>query len=172
MNNDFVDGLSVLSENMARIHSNIRFADAKSGVVLLLDIGLLKAMYELLDGKLSIETMTAYLFYIPSAILLIIGGIFCILVVKPRGSDYSKSRGPGLVDPVRVSQYSKAGDYVCEIKNAKSDEIYQNMYELMWDLSRIDRSKYCTLRYALFISILSWIAFLLWVAEMVYRNHF
>ena len=171
MNNNFVDGLSVLSANMARIHSNIRYADAKSGVVLLINIGLLKATYELLDGNFSIENMTSHLFYIPSVILLVIGGLFCILVVKPRGNEYSKSRGPGLFDPVRVSQYSEVGDYVRAIKSAKDDEIYQNMYELMWDLSKIDRSKYHTLRHALFISILSWIAFLLWVTEMAYQNH-
>ena len=170
MNNKFDDGLSVLISNLARIHSNIRYADAKSGVILLINIGLLKATYEILGTGDIFEEMTSYLFVLPSVILLMISSVICIFVIKPRGEEYSKGRGIGLIDPVRVAQYNNSEDYIVAISNADPENTFEHAYELMWDLSNIDRSKYRTLSYALYFSMFSWLVFLILILEIAYKS--
>jgi len=171
MNKNFDDGLSVLVSNLARIHSNIRYADAKSGVILLINISLLKVMYEFLGRDVFSDKMFSYYFVIPSVLLLLISGIICILVIKPRGEEYSKGRGIGLIDPIRVSQYNTSEDYIKAISDAKPKQVFEHTHELMWDLSKIDRSKYKNLSYALFSSMISWAVFLVAIVEITHQNH-
>jgi hypothetical protein len=166
VNSKCSDGLSVLLANIARIHTNIRYADAKAGVVLLVNMSILTAIYKLFGEEfpLYLENGDVNTFLLASIALLLLGASLCLLVTRPRGDEYAKGRGPGLVDPVRIAQHEKSDEYIKEITGAESNLIYQQAYELIWDVSKIDRAKYRMLSYALVVSFIGWVLSMLTIA--------
>lgn len=156
MNKNCTDGLSLLLTNIARIHSNIRFADAKAGVVLLVNSSLLGVLFSRIkiDSVNEID-LIANLPAIIAAILLIISLGLALAVVRPRSEDLN-IRGPGLVDPVRISQYD-SDKFIKEISGAKYDVLIKQTQELTWDVSKIDRKKYHSLKIALYFSMAAWV---------------
>ncbi|GEM_PF-3301690 len=156
MNTKCPDGLTVLMSNLARIHANLRFADAKAGAVLVINTSLMGVMYSLLD-KASCSTAESMDFYVPSLLAissLLIGAGFSVSVLWPRADRFVK-RGRGLLDPVRIAQY-KCDEFLEEISAAESKLIYKHAQELTWDVSKIDRAKYRMLDIALKVSVVAW----------------
>lgn len=120
----------------------ISLADAKAGILIGVDSGLLAAFYfhgpKLFQksfniwGVLDVISFLGYLF--------LVGGIYsALLVVWPRTSSVKQK---GLISWIHVSNYDKVEAYIQDIFSANESQIVENLYRLNYDLAVICKRKY------------------------------
>lgn len=157
MNKNCEDGFRVLMMNLDRLHANIRFADAKAGVISFVNYSLLGILYTKLDRTegAHIEVMRN----VPDVIamcLLLLSAAMAVTVIWPRGL-LRNNANTGLIDARRIANYNKA-EFVGAMQEADEAQLYRQTHELLWDLSRIDLRKYRLLGLTVWCALPAWLA--------------
>jgi hypothetical protein len=158
--------IGFLQTNQQQVHENIKFADAKAGVVITADSALLASVYAVISSaNLRPKSLAAFT-SVGVCLLLISGAALGFLVVKPRG-EKNRSRGFGVVDADRINQTEKNRQsqttdddtyFMSEIENISDRALIKEMHELIFDRSFINHRKYLWLRRSLKVSALGWAA--------------
>ncbi len=163
MKKNSTDLLPTLMANLARIHSNIIFADTKAGVISLVNTSLLGILFLRIENKIAsnIDLIWSYQ-AIPSILaiaLLLVSIYLSVKVIRPRADKLiEKESGvikPGVIDPVRIKEYS-SDVFLKKIKSADYDEILRQIHQLTWDVSNINNEKYRMLIISFKISVTAW----------------
>jgi len=163
MNKNIPDSILILLTNIARIHANIKFADTKAAGISILNTSLLGILFARFEqtSNLAINDITNIPAF-AAMVMLVISIVMGVMVAWPRGNKYVK-KYPGLVDPVRITEY-KCDEFVAELSRSRYEIILRQTQELTWCLSKIDREKYNLLKNTFYASMLAWIISLVAVA--------
>lgn len=141
--------LGFLQLNQQQIHENIKFADQKAGVVIVLNTALLGGLYQ-------VAKELCPLWLLASACLLIAtGGGLAFLVLWPRGRQ-NKQRGGGVVDAIRISRLTHA-EYLDRAARVSIDDLIRETWDFVFDRACIDHRKYQLFRLSLAVSGIGWL---------------
>lgn len=153
------DSIELSLLNHQQIHENIKFADQKAGAVIAADGTLLALTYAQIDPA-KLPSTIAVGFIVCAILSTAIGLAFW--VAKPRG-EANRARGAGVIDSIRISLYSHE-QFQAQMACIQADELLKEVLTLVYDRAYIDQKKYFYLRIALLISLVGWIAALLFAA--------
>ncbi|AKH21835.1 Pycsar system effector family protein [Sedimenticola thiotaurini] len=145
------DAVALLLANQQHIHENIKFADQKAVAFMGINGALLGVMYPLISPHSPITLALGSL----ACLLLAVGIGFAIWVIKPRGEP-DECRGGGVVDSVRISQFS-LDQYLTRIKQIPDEELLVELRTFIYDRAIIDREKYRNLKVSLPFSAFGWL---------------
>ncbi|WP_321288256.1 Pycsar system effector family protein [uncultured Sunxiuqinia sp.] len=144
--------ISFLLGTQAHIHENIKFADQKSLVVIIINTGLISGLYKIgiLDYSHSLLLLSAVI----SFLCLSFGILFSIFAIWPRGEN--KNSGVGFSNPVRITRWENIKTYKEGFKDSNPENLMDDLLELVFDRSSINKKKYYWLKWAIRVSLVGW----------------
>lgn len=148
------DKISFLLGTHAHIHENIKFADQKALVVIVLNTGLIGGLYKdhILDGADPFVKIVA----ISMFLILSLGILFSVIVIRPRGSEIPKKMR-GFSNPMKITNWDNAEDYKDGFENSSDEVLVNDLLDFVYSRSTINKKKYFYLKLAILISFIGWV---------------
>lgn len=144
------DRISQLEHATVLIYEHIKLLDQKALVFIALNGGLIGGLYGI---KILESLYVNFILSIIAFLLLLAGMALALLTIVPRRGSHSDK---GIVDPWRIAAFENGDEYRKRVLNMTDEEFEKEFTDRIFDLSRIDRSKYGCLKWSIILSSNAW----------------